>query len=292
MKKIFFLLLIFYFILPLGANTTRDIGDEINLDLKLVAKWILFYTNTERIRNNLSPVQYDPDLEKAAVWQAEYNSKMRTLEHIISAKDMKTPKDRIEYFGGRCGNCGENLTVKFAVNSEGIPFAIKKDSNGTYYNYGTSIVKWRNEQEMGYTMVDSWMKSPGHRKNILGNGFKWIGAGIAKGIYSNNKSYYGCQVFNGFGGLPESFIKAKYQLSGFQMQKNIIDDKEVYIFIYNGELIPGVIEVNKDKELKSYDFVKKDKKYIFVKNMSVAADLFAALYDKKNNIFYPVILLK
>jgi uncharacterized protein YkwD len=292
MKKMILLLLIGFFYLPVYANTTRDIGNEVDLNLKLISKWILFYTNIERVKNSLAPVQYDPGLEKAAYWQAEYNAKMQKLEHVIPVREMSAPKDRIENFGGKCGACGENLTVKFAINSEGIRFTIKNDGNGTYYDYGANTVKWRNEQEMGYSMLDGWMNSPGHRKNILNAAFLWLGPGISKGIYSKNKSYYGCQVFNGYGGLPHNFIKSEYELSGYEIKKSIINGKDAYIISYNGSMVPGVIEVNKDKELKTYALEKKDNKLVFIKSAQVSGELFFALYDKKNDILYPVMLIK
>ncbi len=292
MKRLIFVFIIFCSY-PAGyANTTRDIGPEPELNLKLISKWILFYTNIERVKNRLAPVQYDTGLEKAAFWQAEYNAKTQKLEHVIRDREMSAPKNRIEHFGGRCGTCGENLTVKFATNSEGIRFMIKKDGNGTYYDFGAHTIKWRNEQEMGYTMLESWMNSPGHRKNILTAAFMWLGPGVAKGIYSNNKSYYGCQVFNGIGGLPRDFFKSGYELGGFEAKKSIAGGKEGYVISYNGPMIPGVIEVNKDKELITHTLEKKDGKLVFIKSAPVSGELFFALYDKKEDKLYPVMMLK
>jgi len=292
MKKIILLLLIFHISLPLFANTSRDLGSEPDLNIKLISSWIIFYTNIERVKNNLTPVQYDLDLEKAALWQAEYCTKIKKLDHVAVVDRMSKFKDRIEFFGGKCGNCGENLNVKFSANFEGIPVSIKKDGNGTYYDFGSNTISWLNEQKIGYIMLDSWMKSPGHRKNILNAGFIWMGAGIAKGIYANNSSYYGCQVFNGYGGFTQDFFKNKYELSGMEAKKSVLNGKEIFSILYNGVLVPGVIEVNKDKELKSYVLEKKDNKLVFIKSAPVSGELFAALYDKKHDILYPVMLLK
>ena len=291
-KILFSIFLIIIFSIPVGANTTRDIGNEPELDLKLVSKWIVFYTNIERIKNQLEPVQYNAGLEQAAYWQAEYCVKIKTLDHVSSVTGMRTPKDRIEHFGERCGNCGENLTVKFAINSEGISYIIRKDEHGIYFDYGSKAIKWRNEQEMGYTMVDSWMKSPGHRKNILTPGFKWIGAGTVKGLYNNNKSYYGCQVFNGYGGLPHNFFKSAYELNGLEIKRSTIGGKNSWIINYSGEMLPGVIEVNEDNELKSYNLEKKDNGFVFIRNSHGIGKFFVSLYDKQHDIIYPMELLK
>jgi len=292
MKKMMFILLIFIFYPPIFSNTTRDIGSEPELNLKLVSKWILFYTNIERVRNNLAPLQYDADLEKAAFWQAEYCSRIQKLDHTSQVNGMNTIKDRIEHFNQGCGVCGENLTVKFAMNSEGVRFYIKNDAVGTYYDFGNYTVKWRNEQEMGYSMLESWMNSPGHRKNILNGSFVWMGPGATKGIYSKNISYYGCQVFNGYGGLQYSPIKSEYELNGFQVKKGLISGKDAYMFSYNGSMMPGVIEVNKDKELKTYPIEKKDDRLVFIKSAPVSGELYFALYDKKQDKLYPVMMLR
>jgi uncharacterized protein YkwD len=292
MKKIIYVISILVFCAFLHANTSRDLGPEPDLNIKQVSKWIIFYTNIERLRNGQAPLQYDPDLEKAAQWQAEYCSKIKTLDHTARVKDMNKHKDRIEFFGGKCGNCGENLTVKFSANFEGIPVSVKNDSKGVYHDYGSKTVYWLNEQQMAFIMTEGWMKSPGHRKNILRQGFIWIGAGAIKGVYNNFSSYYGCQVFNGYGGLTPEYFKSKYELSGIKAEKRMSNGKELFVITYDGPFIPGIVEVNDDRELKTHPLEKNGSQYTFVKNPQGKGQLFAALFDKNQDMLYPVILIK
>ncbi|MFH0977093.1 MAG: CAP domain-containing protein [Spirochaetota bacterium] len=292
MKKIIIIAAVFVFYAFLHANTSRDLGTEPDLNIKLVSKWIIFYTNIERLTNGQAPLQYDPELEKAALWQAEYCSKIKTLDHTARVKNMAKHKDRIEFFGGKCGNCGENLTVKFSANFEGIPVSVKNDSKGVYYDYGSKTVYWLTEQQMAFIMIDGWMKSPGHRKNILRPGFLWIGAGSVKGVYNNFSSYYGCQVFNGYGGLPPEHFKSKYELSGIIAKKKISNGKEIFEISYDGTFIPGIVEINGDAELITHPLEKNGAQYTFIKIPNIKGQLFAALYDKNQDMLYPVILLK
>lgn len=44
-------------------------------------------------------------------------------------------------------------------------------------------------------LVDAWMKSPTHKKNILKERYEEIGIGVAKGIYNGREVYFTVQLF-------------------------------------------------------------------------------------------------
>ncbi|MBN2041736.1 MAG: CAP domain-containing protein [Spirochaetes bacterium] len=296
MKKITILLLIilpvFLFSSALKANTTRDIGKEPRLNRKIIADWIILYTNIERIKNGLSPLEYDEALASAAFWQADYCAKIKNLDHISRIKGMETPKDRIENYDRKCGFCGENLAAILSMNIEGKKAYVKEDKEGTYYDFGNHTICWRNEKQVASTIVRNWMNSKYHRDNILNPGFLWIGAETVSGILGKNKSYYGCQVFNGYGGLNTESIKIKYNLSGLNADKGTIEGKDAYLFSYKGNLEPSVFEITENQEIIKHSIIKKDERFIFIKNRRISNDLFAALFDKRNQMLYPVLLLK
>jgi hypothetical protein len=62
--------------------------------------------------------------------------------------------------------------------------------------------------------------------------------------------------------------------------------------LYSGSMVPGVVEVNKDKELKTYPIEKKDDRLVFIKSAPVSGELYFALYDKKQDKLYPVKMLR
>ena len=71
------------------------------------------------------------------------------LSHV-GAKDL-TPHKRMKRAGWAGSATGENI-----------------------YKYP----KARNQQRLARNLVDGWMKSPGHRANILHGGFRYIGVGV------------------------------------------------------------------------------------------------------------------
>jgi len=71
----------------------------------------------------------------------------------------------------------------------GTPFDMLKSFNISYKTAGENIAKG---QTTAQAVMNSWMNSEGHRKNILNAGFKEIGVGYAKG-----SSTYWTQMFIG-----------------------------------------------------------------------------------------------
>lgn len=55
----------------------------------------------------------------------------------------------------------------------------------------------RTEEDVARAMMTNWMKSPGHRKNILNPNFKRIGVGVACKRKGKHREYYATQDFQG-----------------------------------------------------------------------------------------------
>ncbi|MGO1370191.1 CAP domain-containing protein [Senegalia sp. (in: firmicutes)] len=71
----------------------------------------------------------------------------------------------------------------------GSPFDMMKDFDIKYSTAGENIARG---QRTAQSVMDGWMNSEGHRKNILNSSFDEIGVGIAK---DNNGGYYWTQMF-------------------------------------------------------------------------------------------------
>ncbi len=50
-----------------------------------------------------------------------------------------------------------------------------------------------DQKKLAKNLVDGWMKSPGHRANILHSGFKFLGVGVAR----SGEHIYATQNFGG-----------------------------------------------------------------------------------------------
>lgn len=267
------------------ANTTRDIGEEPGLDWREICEWISFYTNIERVTKGLPPQLYVTALEKAARWQAEYCVKISTLSHYASVTGMRTVRDRVEHFGGRYSAWGENLTVQFRINSEGISYYKKNDEKGEYRDYGNHTIYWRDERQTAHAMVESWMKSPGHRANILKKEFTLLGAGAAEGLYRGEKSFYGCQVFAGDRPLVPGGKAPEKEFSKLAVTGSAAAG---FAFKYGGKFKIAIVELDREGKPVIHHAEKTDRAPVLKKNFKPASRIFASLIDPDTGIVYPV----
>jgi len=110
--------------------------------------------------------------------------------------------DRLKNAGLSLGNTmmGENIGMDYFLRIARVPFYKRNSSDGKtrYINAKTGKpIEYQTYWEFARQMIDNWMKSPDHRKNILNKQFKRIGIGIARGTFQGFKSIYVTQNFIG-----------------------------------------------------------------------------------------------
>lgn len=120
-------------------------------------KEVLKLVNNERKKEGLKPLKADKKLEKVAQIKSEEMEEKGYFAH--KSPDYGTPFQMMDRFGVRYRTAAENIA------------------------YG---------QKTPEEVVDGWMKSKGHRKNILNSHFTQIGIGISK-----NEPYHWVQMFTG-----------------------------------------------------------------------------------------------
>ena len=127
-------------------------------ELTAEEKLILELTNAARKNADLPALTANPKLAKAARAHSLNQAKQDKLEHEL---DGKKPSDRVVAAGYRYRTVGENV----AMGSKNVTVE---------------------------EIFDGWMKSPGHRANILSA--KYTQLGVGTGATSEGKRYY-TQVF-------------------------------------------------------------------------------------------------
>ena len=131
-----------------------------SLDTAKIEELVFQYTNLERRKNRLVLFTYNKDLEKIARIHSEYMAENSRLSHHDTSGN--GPDYRMKKFiPGLIGGIGENIA----------------------YHYGNT------EEEVAKNLVSSWMKSKGHRENILHKDFYQIGIGV----YNKGKYYFATQ---------------------------------------------------------------------------------------------------
>jgi uncharacterized protein YkwD len=121
-------------------------------------------TNAERTRAGLAPLQENSRLTYAAQLQSEQMESASRLDHVLQGVPYPSPSDRL-------------AAAKYAWEA-----------------YGENVAMG---QPSGAEVVAAWMKSPGHRANILNPRYTELGIGYA--LDGAGRPYY-AQVF----GRPES----------------------------------------------------------------------------------------
>ena len=117
---------------------------------------IITLTNKERARNGLHPLKINRILTRAARKHSTKMARYQHLSHIIKGKSFL---HRLQKVGYPFVKAGENIA--------------------------------RSKRSLPH-IISMWMKSPGHRQNILNPHFKEIGIGISR---TSSGDQYVTQVF-------------------------------------------------------------------------------------------------
>lgn len=129
----------------------------LSLGMENYQKIILKEVNIEREKNHLKPLKIDNCLNKIAV---------------IKAKDMAREKKM------------SHTSKKF-----GATFNLIKKENIHFTKAAENIASGHKTPEF---VVERWLKSKGHHKNILGKDYRFIGIGKAS---DNEGKLYWVQIF-------------------------------------------------------------------------------------------------
>lgn len=117
-----------------------------------VAREIVILVNLEREQHGLAPLHVNPRLVEDAKLHADQIARTGVFAHVILGVRYPTPPARALAAGYRWDALGENLALG--------------------YDDATSA-------------VDAWMRSPGHRRNILGRDYTETGVVLAPDAEGN-----------------------------------------------------------------------------------------------------------
>ena len=122
---------------------------------------IIIFTNVEREKNGLNTLKQNNLLMQAATAKLNHMFDEEYFEHVApSGEDVSYWVDKATY--------------KYITVGENLAFGNFKDSED---------------------MVIAWMESPGHRANILKEGYEEIGVAVGYGEFDGDKVWLGVQIF-------------------------------------------------------------------------------------------------
>jgi uncharacterized protein YkwD len=144
------------------------------MGLDAAGRATLCLVNRERTQRGLPPLRQSPLLDAASIEHSRDMVRRNYFEH--SAPDGRSVGDRLRAIGysrGVSASAGENIA--YGVGAKSTPASI----------------------------VAAWMRSPGHRADILRPAFTEIGVGIALGApeVTDSESQDGATYTTDFGGV-------------------------------------------------------------------------------------------
>ena len=170
---------------PYNPKTTKTSAND-RIDLRkfnhgLLVSLVEDLVNEVRSSRGANSLRGHSILEAAAKDQNEYQIKHDVLSHHQKNQRKKTVKNRVDVFGGKqFRTVGENVQYQgFQVVQRGNQVEIVTD---TYIH-------------LAQKLVENWVKSPGHYKNMINPNFDFVGTSI--GWNPENRSIFATQVFGG-----------------------------------------------------------------------------------------------
>ena len=126
-----------------------------------IESWVIEFTNQERTDAGLRPLSHDSAISGIARSHSENMARLNLLEHEIGGRD---PTDRALAAGYNCRAYSRDGSYSYGL-SENI------------FEYPSGY--HRDSEAMAQSLVQGWMRSPGHRENILDADARRIGVGVA-----------------------------------------------------------------------------------------------------------------
>jgi uncharacterized protein YkwD len=179
----------------------RDV-DFANPDEAVLSAAIFHETNRRRAGEKLPPLRRGAAAERAAVMHAKDMAAGNYLSHE-NPDDPKRrePVDRVRLAGLKPTFAAENIATTFAIRYEsGRPFFASDGEPGQQtfrYERNGKPIPPHTYASLAAAVVEQWMNSPGHRKNMLSKDPRSLGGAAAPGKPAEGEvpQFYCVQVF-------------------------------------------------------------------------------------------------
>jgi uncharacterized protein YkwD len=188
---------------PTQFDRRADAKQEIRFDAlqtNLLNAAVLHETNRRRAGQKLRPLKTHPKAVQVAFIQSHIMAKRGSISHDNPENPkFETLTKRIRSVGVNPGLAAENVATAFGLRYDsGKAFYKRKQRERTTFSYtpnGRAILPHTYES-FAKSLVDAWMNSPGHRRNILLADAEFLGVScIASFAKSEMPIFYCTQVF-------------------------------------------------------------------------------------------------
>lgn len=168
------------------------------VDHELLCAALFHETNLRRRQTGRPPLARAPRLDAAARMQAADMAQYGFLSHTNPHRPGgRTPGERAQLAGFQFRFLAENVATHFAIQYQSGK-TVYRVQTGTGYSYrpnGPPISR-HTYRSFASTLLDQWMNSPGHRRNILSDQPRQFGSDCRLEREKNGLDQFYCvQVF-------------------------------------------------------------------------------------------------
>ena len=172
--------------------------EQVNLNLLSAA--IFHETNRRRASHRLPALAHDSSAKRAANIQAQIMARTGEISHDHAGNfEHATLSKRVASVGLKPRFAAENLAYTFAVQYRSGERLYVREENGEKvfsYHPGGPPLRPHTYITFAKSVVDQWMNSPGHRRNLLSREPTYLGVGCRPAkAESDLPMIYACQVF-------------------------------------------------------------------------------------------------
>jgi len=157
--------------------------DPKNLLEPLLSAAIFHETNARRLEQKLPALSFHEKVRAASVLHAQEMAKHSTLSHETPWKTPgSTAYERLVAQGLQPRFSAENIAFNFVLQYEAEkPFYTRQENGRTVFSYEPDGPPLPPHTYVSFAeaIVTQWMKSPGHRKNIVAPEAEFLGVGCA-----------------------------------------------------------------------------------------------------------------
>ena len=154
--------------------------DFKNIDTELLNAAVFHATNEARIKHGRRRLAYHAVLEEAAQTYADRQAKHNFLAHEDKSNPgLVTPQDRVRAAGATNPYVAENLATTAGMRIvSGERFYVRNPVGPVISRTPTGeAVPRHTYASLGRSVVQQWLDSPGHRRNLLSADARALGCG-------------------------------------------------------------------------------------------------------------------
>jgi uncharacterized protein YkwD len=185
------------------ASQMRQSLEPNDLDRALLEQAVVFFTNRARQKRKLATCAVDERLQVAARDHSETMALAGDLFHASPKPGPRLPQARTrnEGIGLTAGQVihGENIAVDYFLDIADVPhYRDTLDGGKRYFDAETDEpIEYQTYWEFARKAVAHWLRSPGHRENLLRREFTHVGIGVVPGSFRGLAAVYVTQRFYG-----------------------------------------------------------------------------------------------